>query len=69
MSTSLAEVSEISIDLDDVIARFMKGSNAYALCERCNCPYDRATGRHLHTGSNLCSDLFECCSIEGYCMD
>ncbi|SPC33358.1 MULTISPECIES: hypothetical protein [Candidatus Nitrosocaldus] len=62
MST-ITEVSEIGIDLDDVIARFMKSNNAYALCERCNCQYDKVTGRHLHTGSNLCSDLFEKCII------
>ncbi|MFN4337141.1 MAG: hypothetical protein ACK4FV_06135 [Candidatus Nitrosocaldus sp.] len=60
INTGIAEVNA-TIDLDDIIARFMKNSEDHALCDRCNCPYDRVTGRHLHTGSNLCSDLFEEC--------
>lgn len=61
ISTGIAEVN--TRELDDVIARFMRNYDGYALCDRCNCPYDRVTGRHLHTGSNLCSDLFERCKM------
>ncbi|MCS6768009.1 MAG: hypothetical protein RMJ59_00905 [Candidatus Nitrosocaldus sp.] len=62
---SMMAVNPAGIGFDDVIAAFVEDCKGYTICERCNCPYDRATGRHVHTGSNLCSDLLEKYMIKG----